>query len=330
MKKANSVEIVIAVIMSILLIPFLLLLVFGGGTTLALSNVFQENREEELFAEFEREGGIHFLYDEVERRLEESEQELGLPEGEKLLEEVISYEDVSSVSYGIYSALLSGEIYHINLSVQKERIKKNVEAYYDRHIEEQELPEGVDREFIKKNYLDEANARIDIKIAQLEKDLNRSLSSVYNMDEIEHFKTRYGIAGYGEEKLSVAWIHEMFQTAYKTILAVLAVLVLLLLVSHLFRPSGFLTAGIMGMVSGALLFLFAAVLKHISLVAVFPEYEMPDAGVYAVCEKLVFWLADGYHRFGVYSALAGAVLLAIGIILLLFRRKTGTEVGIER
>ena len=43
---------------------------------------------------------------------------------------------------------MSAYLYVFDLSVQKIRIKENVDAYFDRYIEEQSLTELMDNEFI--------------------------------------------------------------------------------------------------------------------------------------------------------------------------------------
>lgn len=332
MKKASSVAIAVAVIMSIILVPFVLLLEFGAGTTMALSNVFQENREDELFAEFEREGGIRFLHREVEQLLSESEKKLGFPDEENLLEGVINYEDVNAIAHGFYNAILDGEKYRFDLSVQKERIKENAESYYDRYIEEQEFPEGADKEYLKNTYLSEVTAQIDEEIADVESDLNSSLSSLYETEEyrkLEQFRTRYGLAGFDEDMTAMECFSELLHTVFLVLFVILIAVVLLLLVSHLFRPSGFYTAGAAAAVSGGLMFLISDVMRRVALPVVFSEYEMLDSGIYAVCEKVLFWLAEGYHRFGIYSISAGTGLIIIGIVFQLFRRKAGAKAGLE-
>lgn len=319
MRKVNLIAIIAAILMSVILIPLLLLFEFSGGTALALSNVFKESREDELFAEFEKEGGIRFVYREVEQMLLNSKENLGIPEDASLLEGVITYEDVSSISYGVYSALLADETYYFDLTVQKERIKKNAEEYYDKRIEEEELPDGVDKEYIKSTYLEEICLKIDTEIERMEQELNESLASIYNtqeMQEIERFKEHYGI-----KKLNVAWFSEAVHTILKAEIIAIVMIVLLLLVSYLFRPTGFIVAGATMTVSGILMLVFSAFLKVLPLPEVIFADEVLDAGIYAVCEKVVTWVMEGYLQFGTLSMGAGAVLLVLGTVLLVFRRR---------
>lgn len=322
-KERSSVAIAIAVILSCILVPLLLLLGIASATTSAFSNVVMEHREDELFARFEKEGGIRWIYNEIEARLIPMAQELEVPEGMEPLKDIVTYEDVSSISHGIYSAFLSGKQYVFDLSVQKERVRGNVDAYFDRYIDEQNLTElmddgTVDIELVKESYLKDAYTQLEEQVTWLEEELNAKLTEVYHTPQFIR------LAGTEELHGAATYLELLRGTLKKAELAeigVMAVLVVLLLVCHLFRPSGFFVVGGTAIFLGAAAFVVSKGLHAVLFSGAVPAVSMPDQSFFATAEQIVLWLSDGYLHFGSYSAIAGVIFLVAGVFLLLFQRK---------
>lgn len=322
-KERSNAAIVIAVLLSCILVPLLLLLGIAGATTSAFSNVVMEHREDELFARFEREGGIRWICNEIEARIIPMAQELEVPEGMEPLKNIVTYEDVSSISHGIYSAFLSGKQYVFDLSVQKERIRGNVDAYFDRYIEEQNLTElidseTVDMELVKESYLKDAYTQLEEQVTQLEEELNAKLTEVYHTPQFIRLT--------GTEELQGADTYlELFRGTLKKAefaeIGIMAVLAILLLLCHLFRPSGFFVAGGTAILLGVAAFVVSKGLHAILFSGVVPAASMPDQSFFATAEQIVLWLSDGYLHFGSYSAIVGVIFLVVGVFLLLFQRK---------
>lgn len=324
MEERSKAAIVIVVILSGILVPLLLLLGIVSATTSAFSNALMEHREDELFLRFEQEGGIQWLYDEVEARLVPMGQKLQVPEGMEPLKDIITYEDVSSVSHGVYSAFLSGNLYVFDLSVQKERIKKNVDAYFDRYIEEQNLTELMDSEFVdeelvRESYLKDAYAQLEEQVIQLETELNARLEELYHTAQFTRIADKEEL--HDIETTYLELLRSVLQKAKLAEIGVMAVLVVVLLVCYLFRPSGFFLVGSTSAFLGIAAFAVSKGLRSLLFSGIVPMDAMPHESFFAATEQIVSWLSDGYLNFSIYSAAAGIALLVFGGFLLLFQRK---------
>lgn len=313
-----------AVVLSGIFVPLLLLIGLACATTSAFSNVLMEHREDELFARFERAGGIRWIYDEIGMRLLSMDQELQVPEGMEPLKDIITYEDVSSVSHGIYSAFLSGNLYVFDLSVQKGRIKENVDAYFDRYIEERSLTELLDNEFIdielvRESYLRDAYSQLEQQVARLETELNAVLEEFYDTAWITRKVSTEELHNIEDSHLDL--LRDGLKKAEFAEIGAMAVFVFLLLVCYLFRPSGFFVAGGTAAVLGAAAFAVSKGILLLPFSELLPASSIPHESFYAVAEQVAAWLSDGYLSFGIYSTAAGILMLLFGGILLLFQRK---------
>lgn len=323
-KERGKSAIIIAVIASGILVPLLLLIGIYGTVTFAVSNVFKESREEELFARFEQEGGIQWIYDEVETRLGNMKQELQMPEGMEPFKDIVTYEDVSSVSHGIYSAFLSGSLYVFDLSVQKERIRENVDAYFDKYIEEQNLGELMDSEsidigLVRESYLKDTYVQLEERVLQLEAELNDMLKEIYGIAQIdgqEELRETYDLHG-----IRLSMLVNNIRNRVFSVIRTIVIFVFLLFVCHQFHPSGFFVAGGTVFVSGIMAFVMSRAIFQISVPEVVPAAFLFHESVYAIVGQIVSWISDGCLRFGIYSAVAGMLILLFGGILLLLQRK---------
>ncbi len=303
--------------------PLLLLIGLVGATTSAFSNVLMEHREDELFIHFEKAGGVRWIYDEIGESLLFMGQELQVPEGMEPLKDIVTYEDVSSVSHGIYNAFLSGNLYVFDLSVQKIRIKENVDAYFDRYIEEQSLTELMDNEFIdmelvRESYLRDAYAQLEQQVVKIEAALNAAMEGFY--------RTAWITKATGTEELHnmedshLALLRNSLKKAEFAEIGVMAVFGFLLLVCYLFHPSGFFVVGGTAVVLGAAAFAVSKGILLLPFSELLPAALIPHKSLYAVAEQIASWLSDGYLSFSICSAAAGVLMLLFGGILLLFQR----------
>lgn len=303
--------------------PLLLLIGLVGATTSAFSNVLMEHREDELFVRFEKAGGVRWIYDEIGVKLLSMGQELQVPEGMEPLKNIVTYEDVSSVSHGIYSAFLSGNLYVFDLSVQKGRIKENVDAYFDRYIEEQRLAELMDSEFIdielvRESYLRDAYAQLEQQVVRLERELNAILEEFYHTAWITRAAATEELNNMEDSHLSL--LRSGLKRAEFAEIGMMGVFAVLLLVCYLFRPSGFFVVGGTAAVLGAAAFAVSKGILLLPFSELLPKGSIPHESLYAVAEQIAVWLSDGYFSFSIYSAAAGVLMLLFGGILLLFQR----------
>ena len=140
--KTSVLAIVIAVIFSIILFPFVLAGGVGAGAVFTVESVIAPDREEELYQSFVRNGGIDWGYDLVIEVLEE-----GLAEGlagsmpeemgddAALMEldarELLPKQQAETMISDIYHAILQGKGYQPDLSYQKDLLKTKLEEYFN-------------------------------------------------------------------------------------------------------------------------------------------------------------------------------------------------------
>lgn len=147
-KKTSAVAIVIAVIFSILLFPFVLAGGVGAGAVFTLESVIAPDREEEIYQAFVKNGGVDWGYDLLTEGLEKALAEGlagGLPEGmgdASLLadldaQEILPKQQAETLVSDIYHAIVQGTEYQVDLSHQKELIKTKLNEYFDTALTEE-------------------------------------------------------------------------------------------------------------------------------------------------------------------------------------------------
>ena len=164
-KKISAIAIVVAVIFSIILFPFILAGGAGASVVFTLESVIAPDREEELYQSFVRNGGMDWGYNLIIEGLEQGLEEglaEGMPEGmgdgEALLEldakEIFPRQQAETMVSDIYHAIVQGKEYQVDLSHQKEFLKTKLNEYFETTVTE-EIKATVEtslEEEVKKEY----------------------------------------------------------------------------------------------------------------------------------------------------------------------------------
>jgi len=277
-------------------------------------------------------------------------------------------EQAETIISDVYHAIVQGKEYQIDLSHQKNLLKTKLLEYFDTTVTE-EIKTTVDdslEEEIRSEYgeeydkleeskreellskakeeatniaLEEARKvfdtelmpMVDTEVAELEQEISEAFNSIYDMPEYKDLKaleTKYGYSLTDRASLCKA-----IGLGGYLLLGVTAFVLLLLLVFHWFRPSGFFTAGVFSLITGGSVFAFAKVSSGIvmnlldsalsdlftegSMVSEVPEFVLP------MVEEIFGWCLTGFEKVGKIGLMAAALLLLVGILLLVIRKSKG-------
>ncbi len=374
-KKTSALAIVVAVIFSIILFPFVLAGGAAASGVFTLESVIAPDREEELYQSFVRNGGLDWGYnliiEEADKALADGLAEM-LPEGmgdgtgiELSAAEILPKEQAETIVSDVYHAIIKGKEYQVDLSYQKDLIKTKLNEYFDTSLTEEikatvesSLEEEVRNEYGEaydkmseseqqdlmtkakeeatnialeeaRNVFDtEVIPMIDTEVAELEQEVSEAFNSIYDMLEYKELKaleTKYGYSLTDRTALC-----KDISTAGYIILGVTAFVLLLLLVCHWFRPSGFFTAGAFSLVIGGGLFAVAKaipgfvlnlldselskMLTEGSAAAELPGFVMP------MIEEIFGWCLTGFEKVGKIGLMTAAILILVGILLLVINK----------
>lgn len=341
-KKPSAVAIVVAVIFSILLFPLILLGSISSGAVLSAGSLLAPNREEELYQSFVDKGGIDTIYEVVAVSMEEEMGELAT-EFNLETEKFVPKQQVETIIHDVYHAVLKGEEYQFDFSYQKDALKETMMVYFENHAEDEfraEIGAAYDMlsEEQKKEAMDTARAiyeaditlSIEEEIGAIEKGLSEEFKAIYETEEYKQLKSLEEETGYSltdRTKLCAD-----VRLAGNVLLGITGFLMLLVILCHWFRPSGFFTAGGFALVIGGLMTLFVKAIQGVLLSAVnteikttagveeFPEFIMP------MVEEVMGWCLTGFEKVGKIGLMAAAILILAGILLLIIRKnKAETE-----
>ena len=381
-KKTSAVAIVVAVIFSIILFPFIFAGGAGASAVFTLESVIAPDREEDLYQSFVRNGGMDWGYNLVVEALDEGLKEAlaeGLPEGmgdgaallELDVKEILPRQQAETMVSDIYHAIVQGKEYQVDLSHQKEFLKTKLNEYFETTVTaevkatvEASLEEEVKNEYgetydklsesekqeimtkakeeatnialeeARKVFDTEVIPMVDTEVAELEQEVSEAFNSIYDMPEYKELKdleTRYGYSLTDRTALC-----KDISLAGYILLGVTALFLLLLLVCHGFRPSGFFTAGAFTLIIGGGFFAVAKVVPGIALNLLnselskmlaeggagseFPEFVMPMLG------EIAGWCLTGFEKVGKIGLMAAALFILVGILLAVIRNnKKETE-----
>jgi len=381
-KETSAVAIVVAVIFSIILFPFILAGGAGASAVFTLESVIAPDREEDLYQSFVRNGGMDWGYNLVIEALDEGLKEglaeslpEGMGDGAELLEldakEILPRQQAETMVSDIYHAIVQGKEYQVDLSHQKDFLKTKLNEYFETTVtaEVKATVEASLEEEVKKEYgeaydklsesekqeimtkakeeatniaLEEARKvfdtevipMVDTEVAELEQEVSEAFNSIYDMPEYKELKaleTRYGYSLTDRTTLC-----KDISLAGYILLGVTAFFLLLLLVCHWFRPSGFFTAGAFTLLIGGGFFAVAKVVPGIALNLLdselskmlaeggagseFPEFVMPMLG------EIAGWCLTGFEKVGKIGLMAAALFILVGILLAVIRNnKKETE-----
>lgn len=375
-KKTSALAIVVAVIFSIILFPFVLAGGAAASGVFTLESVIAPDREEELYQSFVRNGGMDWGYNLVIDGLEEGLAEAlagGLPEGmgdgSALLDldakEILPKQQAETIVSDVYHAIIQGKEYQVDLSHQKELLKTKLNEYFETSVTaeikatvESSLEEEVKKEYgetyeklseserqeimtkakeeatniameeARKVFDTEVIPMVDTEVAELEKEVSEAFNSIYDMPEYQELKALE--AKYGYSLTDRTALCKDIRLAGYIVLGVTAAVLLLLLVCHWFRPSGFFTAGAFTLIIGGGFFAIAKVIPGFAMnlldselskmfVAESGMTEMPGF-VMPVIAEILGWCLTGFEKVGKIGLMAAALLILVGILLLVIRK----------
>ena len=381
-KKTSAVAIVVAVLFSIILFPFIIAGGVGASAVFTLESVLAPDREEELYQSFVRNGGMDWGYDLIAEGLEQGLKEGldgSMPEdmgaGELLsdlkAEDILPKQQAETILSDVYHAIVQGTEYQVDLSHQKELIKTKLNEYFDTTLTEEiratveesleeeirseygeeydKLPEKEREELLakakeeatnialeeaRKAFDTEVIPMVDREVAELETEVSKAFNSIDDMPEYKELKAIE--TQYGYSLTDRATLCKDISLAGNIMLGVTAGILLLLLVCHWFRPSGFFTAGAFTLIIGGGLFTVGKVIPGIvmnlldselskmfvegSVVSEVPGFVLP------MLEEILGWCLTGFEKVGKIGLMAAAIFILVGILLAVIRNnKKGTE-----
>lgn len=167
-------------------------------------------------------------------------------------------------------------------------------------------------------YVDEAAAAIDEAVLSAQNEVNATIAGIYESEEyaqVEQMQEEYALNIYDFNTL-----HEGFQMAGFICFGATAVLVLILLLSYLFRPAGFFVAGIFTLVIGVGVKAVTGTILTVVKQMVSTSVEMPHESLGALLETALGWVAEGLSGSAMYSIYGGAALFLLGILVLILRK----------
>lgn len=261
----------------------------------------------------------------------------------------------------VYHAVLNGQKYQFDFSYQKYVLETKLNAFFDTVVTaeiettvnetvEAEIREeyGIAFDLLPKAEQDriiamaqeearekamkeartvfdtEVMASIETEIAFLETELSETVNSIYSMPEYQELKeieTEYGYSFTDRTEIC-----GYLSTAGYTLLGVTAFFIVLLLLCHLFRPSGFITAGIFTLIDGGILFVAAKLCRAPLTELVQNELSQEVASqeipkfILPLIEEVFGWAMVGFEKVGKISLMAAVVLILLGILLIVLRK----------
>ena len=199
-------------------------------------------------------------------------------------------------------------------------IKENIGTLYAELDEETkaELKEKVKAEFMTM-----LNAEIDSIALEAEQEINATIASFYESPEYIEFmqlQESYGINVYELDTVT-----EKLMIASYLCYGIAVFFILLLLVAHLFRPSGFFVSGVATLFFGGAVMVAAkkvsavleVVMEHVLTMA---EIQIPHESLRSTILEAMNWLAEGFSSSSITVMCAGAALTLVGVLLLVIRR----------
>lgn len=339
-KKTSAVAIVVAVIFSIILFPFIF---FGGissGLIFSLESMVAPNREEEIYQSFVNNKGMDWVYDLL---LEGAEGQVNDRELEAT--DLFPKAQVETMVDEIYHAIIKGEKYQADFSYQKNKVREfarkefeeNLESEIENHIQEEYgieydtfdeirkqevMTEAVEE--VERIFESELDTLIEEEFGALEKEISAEINSIYETPEYQELKALE--AEYGYSLTDRTELCAAIRLGGYILLGMTAVFLLVLLLCHLFRPSGFFTAGAFTLVIGGLMLAIAkgmpgVLLSLISseLSAEFSATELPGF-IMPMIEEVLSWCTVGFEKVGKIGLMAAVILILVGILLLVIRR----------
>lgn len=205
MKKRSVVGIIISVIMSIILVPFIWVFGISGTSMMTVSSVIKEERKEEIFDIFMENEGGEWLYGMIEPMVQNMIAEYaGQYEGFET-EGLLTVDDVKKIAAEFYEKAVNGEIYQLDVTFIGDRIKPQLDGIIDKEIDKQ-IDKEVDSQI--ESYVDEnlesiydslnddvkAEIKAEVKkvvLAEVEKEFDAQIDSVVEEEVNKYIEDNY-------------------------------------------------------------------------------------------------------------------------------------------
>lgn len=336
-KKPSVVAIAVAVVFSIILFPLILVTGIGAGGMFSAASLLQPERTDDIYQSFVDNGGVDSIYELLLEGMEEGAGE-DMKELDFSFEEFFPKEQIETMVHDFYYAFVQGKSYTIDLSHQKEMLWDFVMDTFDENIEAtlreeygeafDEMVESKKQELIleaKEIYMEDMTELLEKEFASIEDEITFEITSIYEMAEYEEIKELEEKIGYSLSDRTE--LCRVINFAGYIMLGITGFLLLLLLICHLFRPSGFFTAGAFALVDGGILLLLSKGVKNVLLNLLNAEIaeqelateEFPEF-ITNMISDVFGWVLEGFEKVGMIGIITAVILILVGVLLLVIRK----------
>lgn len=205
MKKRSVLGIIISIIMSIILVPFIWVFGISGTSLMTVSSVVKEERKDEIFDVFMENDGAEWLYDMVKPMLDEVIAEYASQYEGFDAEGLLTVEDVEKIATEFYTKAANGEIYEIDLTFIADRIKPQLDGIVDKEIDKQieaqadaEIEKYVDEnlETVYASLSDDVKAQIKAEVkkvvmAEVEQEFDSQIDAIVEEEVDKYIAENY-------------------------------------------------------------------------------------------------------------------------------------------
>lgn len=281
------------------------------------------------------------------------------------IREFLPKEQAEDIFCELYHAIIKGKEYQVDLSYQKNLLETKMNEYFDTTITEEikaEIEETLEeevrseygemydrlsesekqkvltmaREEAMKTVMEEAKmifdkeviSGIDIEITKMEKQISEAFNSIYDSPEYQELKALEAEFGYSLTERTA--LCKDIRLAGNILLGITGAAVLVLLLCHWFRPSGFFTAGAFSLIIGGGLLAIAKAVPSVGLELLNSELpnilmeegmgsEIPKF-IMSMMEDILGWCLTGFEKVGKIGLVATIVFVLAGILLLVNRK----------
>lgn len=286
--------------------------------------------------------------------------------------ELLPRNQIETIVYDVFHAVVKGETYQLDLSYQKNLMESKLNEYFETAVvteieatveetveaeikkeqgeayalltesEKQELFDTAKEEAMetamkeaRELFDTEVLATLETELASLEDELSEAVNSIYDTPEWQELKNLE--AQYGYSLTDRTELCKDIRMAGYILLGLTGVLLVVLLLCHWFRPSGFFTAGAFTLIIGGLMLAFAKAAKNVMLGLIgselsaqisadtIPAEEFPDF-ILLMIEDILGWCLTGFEKVGKIGLMTTVILILVGILLIVIRRnQAGAE-----
>lgn len=286
--------------------------------------------------------------------------------------ELLPRNQIETIVYDVFHAVVKGETYQLDLSYQKNLMESKLNEYFETAVvteieatveetveaeikkeqgeayalltesEKQELFDTAKEEAMetamkeaRELFDTEVLATLETELASLEDELSEAVNSIYDTPEWQELKNLE--AQYGYSLTDRTELCKDIRMAGYMLLGLTGVLLVVLLLCHWFRPSGFFTAGAFTLITGGLMLAFAKAAKNVMLGLIgselsaqisadtIPAEEFPDF-ILLMIEDILGWCLTGFEKVGKIGLMTTVILILVGILLIVIRRnQAGAE-----